>query len=137
MDLLKSIENSKEKVIEKILVPVDQTEEAQKIITYAAYLARNCGNKITILHVYHDSSAFRGREYLLKIEKALDQTGLNFETLLEQGDPAQKILDISKREKYDLILMGRRQTGIIREFLMGSVSYKVTHHATCPVLIVE
>jgi nucleotide-binding universal stress UspA family protein len=77
MDLQKSIENSKEKVIEKILVPIDQTEEAQKI------------------------------------------------------------LDISKREKYDLILMGRRQTGIIREFLMGSVSYKVTHHATCPVLIVE
>jgi nucleotide-binding universal stress UspA family protein len=56
-------------------------------------------------------------------------------TLLEDGDVAQKILDVSHKEKADLIVMGRRGLGALQGLLSGSASTKVSHLA--PVTVVS
>lgn len=52
------------------------------------------------------------------------------------GDIADEILDIADAEKADVIVIGRRGLGRVREALLGSVSQKVLHHSDCTVVIV-
>ena len=47
------------------------------------------------------------------------------ETVLEHGDPVRVILRIAEKENADLIVLGRRGLGGIRQLLMGSVSDKI------------
>jgi nucleotide-binding universal stress UspA family protein len=46
-------------------------------------------------------------------------------------------LDIADRENADLIVVGSRGLGRLRELLIGSVSHKVAMLAKCPCLIVR
>ncbi len=62
---------------------------------------------------------------------------LNFETLIKFGSPAQSIISLAKDEKFNLIVVGSRGLSGLSEFLLGSVSNKISHAATIPVLIVK
>jgi nucleotide-binding universal stress UspA family protein len=57
--------------------------------------------------------------------------------LVEDGDPAHRIVEIAKRENVDLIVMGRRGLGDLKGLLLGSVTHKVAQAATCACLTVE
>jgi len=57
--------------------------------------------------------------------------------MIKQGDPAQIIIEIANRQNYDLIIMGSRGMSAFKELLLGSVSLKVMHHASCPVMVVR
>lgn len=57
--------------------------------------------------------------------------------LVEDGDPAQRIIEIAAREKVDLIVTGRRGVGDLKGLLLGSVTHKVAQAATCACLTVE
>jgi len=52
------------------------------------------------------------------------------------GDVADEILDMAEAEKANILVLGRRGLGRVREVLLGSVSQKVLHHADCKVVIV-
>jgi nucleotide-binding universal stress UspA family protein len=57
--------------------------------------------------------------------------------LVDNGDPAHRIVDVAKREGVDLIVMGRRGLGDLKGLLLGSVTHKVAQAATCACLTVE
>ena len=56
---------------------------------------------------------------------------------LEKGTPADVILTVAEKEKTDLIVLGSRGLGPVKELLWGSVSHRVVTHAPCPVLVVN
>ena len=68
---------------------------------------------------------------------AHDNGATQVDTLIQGGDPAQRILETAKREKVDLIVMGRRGLSDLEGLLMGSVSHKVSHLADCACLTVK
>ena len=47
------------------------------------------------------------------------------ESVYQEGEPAQVLLDVAKAHKADLIVMGTRGLGDLKGLLMGSVSHKV------------
>ncbi|MNH98317.1 Universal stress protein [compost metagenome] len=55
----------------------------------------------------------------------------------KKGQPALTILDYAAVHPCDLIVMGSRGLGPIREFFLGSVSHYVVQNAKVPVLIVK
>jgi nucleotide-binding universal stress UspA family protein len=57
--------------------------------------------------------------------------------LVEDGDPAHRIVEVARREQVDLIVMGRRGLGDLKGLLLGSVTHKVAQAATCGCLTVE
>jgi nucleotide-binding universal stress UspA family protein len=57
--------------------------------------------------------------------------------LVEDGDPAHRIVEVARRENVDLIVMGRRGIGDLKGLLLGSVTHKVAQAATCACLTVE
>lgn len=53
------------------------------------------------------------------------QNVTDYETFMERGDPAKIILHFAEKEDADLIVLGRRGLGSVRQLLMGSVSDKI------------
>lgn len=63
--------------------------------------------------------------------------GVLVETALREGNTVQEIVKTAEEGGFDLIVMGARGIGKIRELLLGSVSDGVLRNAPCPVLIVK
>jgi nucleotide-binding universal stress UspA family protein len=136
----------------KILVAVDGSKYAKKAFDKSMYLAQKCDSKIDLIHVVDDSThggdnatAFelieeikeKGSKLLERCKNQAIKNNIVTKTLLEIGDPAQVIVDISNKNTYDLIIMGSRGMSTFKELLLGSVSLKVMDHARCPVMIVK
>jgi nucleotide-binding universal stress UspA family protein len=65
------------------------------------------------------------------------KNGVKVKTVLKKGDATSIIIDYSKKENYDTIIMGRRGMGKLRQLVLGSTSTKVLSHSDCTVVIVK
>ncbi len=63
--------------------------------------------------------------------------GIEVETHARQGHAAEVIIDVANQKQADLIVVGSRGRTGIRRYLLGSVSSKVSEHASCSVMIVR
>ncbi len=63
------------------------------------------------------------------------QTTAPVETIVRRGSPADEIVRCATESGAGLIVMGSRGWGEMHAVLLGSVSERVLHTATCPVLI--
>jgi nucleotide-binding universal stress UspA family protein len=138
-------------VFSKILVAVDGSESAKKAFEKSIYLAQKCNSKLDLVHVITcelggDSAAVFDMldEIKAKAEAMLEEyrveaskNNVPIKVVIKQGDPAQIIIELSKKNTYDLIIMGTRGRTAFQELLLGSVSLKVMHHAICPVMVVR
>ena len=59
------------------------------------------------------------------------------DTIEEEGDAAEKILQIANDKEVDTIVVGNKGLNTAEELLDGSVSHKISHHAKCSVVIVR
>ncbi|HEV2193029.1 MAG TPA: universal stress protein [Nitrosopumilaceae archaeon] len=135
----------------RILVAIDGSESAKKAFEESIYLAQKCNSKLDVVHVVQcelggDSATTFELidEFKTNAEKMLDRYKIQaaknnvlIEIMVTQGDPAQVIIDLAKTKRYDLIIMGTRGRSTFQELLIGSVSQKVMHHASCPVMVVR
>jgi nucleotide-binding universal stress UspA family protein len=53
-----------------------------------------------------------------------------------EGDAAETIIDIVKREQVDLLVIGRRGSGRFAALPLGSVAQKLTSFCSCCVMVV-
>ena len=141
--------------VEKILVPVDGSENSKKSLRYACWLASKVGATVTVLHVitipYTGESAFfqigpleaAGRTILEEAKKIAREESCEQTYELRQGtgNPGHEIVKFSKEGSFSLICMSARGhtllTHLMETVRMGSVSDMVVHRAPCPVLIVR
>jgi len=78
-----------------------------------------------------------GRRILVTEKGVIEGQGVkNVDLLIEDDDAANKILEISKKENVDFVVMGRRGLGALEGVLSGSVSTKVSHLAQTTVVSV-
>lgn len=74
------------------------------------------------------------------LDMAKDKLGSyagDVEYLEETGNPAELILDACKEKGCDTIVIGSRGLSGVEEFLLGSVSSKVSQYAKVPVVVVK
>ncbi len=142
----------------KILVPVDGSEQAAKAALHGAELASKLCADLIIFHVVPSLPSYvntspdsfsniqqtiidefyrNGRDILTQVKDDLAAYRLSIHTDIAIGQPADEICKKIKAYGIDLVVMGSRGLGEIKGYLMGSVSNRVTRHATCPVLIVR
>ena len=148
-------------MIKKILVAIDGSNLAYESLDYALDLARKYSAEVIVLTVIQmpsdsvleqgtaftpiSSQSYREKlenyhkeilsEAAKKAKKSSPQ--IRFTTKLVEGRPADKIVETAKLESCDLIVMGSRGLGGIKEFFLGSVSDRVADEAPCPVLIIK
>jgi len=78
----------------------------------------------------------RGRELLERVAALLPPAGA-VTRRLAAGSAAAAILEAADRERADLIVLGARGLGRLKEMVVGSVSHRVLHHAPCPVWVIH
>lgn len=138
-------------------MPVDGSEISYRALDAGLFFSEKLGSNITVMHVMEDipithiesqkllndmleiSAACKqqGQDILSKCSEAAKNKGLMVNTILLKGNPASIILDFCKNGKYDVIIMGNRGMGKIREIILGSVSSKILHNSSCPVLLIK
>jgi nucleotide-binding universal stress UspA family protein len=138
-------------MFKNILVPVDGSHCAYQAVSVAANLARALGADLCVITVFDPVPAYVGeaayqmatkaqREEAKKLlQEALKVAGElpgRLESEVQEGRPADVILQIAKTHGIDLIVMGSRGLGTLSGILLGSQSLKVLHHAECPVLVI-
>jgi len=63
--------------------------------------------------------------------------GVQVNTHAREGDPADAILDVAEELNAGLVIVGNKGMTGAKRFLLGSVPDKISHHASCSVLIVR
>ena len=139
-------------LFEKILVPLDGSEQSIWALGKAVQIVKKIGGEITLIHVYsvsplaitptqvyEYSQAMRrhGESILADGQKKAETEGIKAKTLLIDGHAVEEILKATRAGNFNLIVIGSRGLSKIKELLMGSVSAEVTRLAPCPVLVVR
>ncbi len=135
----------------KILVPVDGSENSEHALVKALELAAALKSKLIFLYVANVNqlavNSCLSAELLEAVNKAGDVVlsfaeervpeGVESERLLETGSPASVIVDVAEDSGADLIVMGSRGLGLVKGVLLGSVSQYVVENAKCAVMVVK
>lgn len=132
----------------KILLGIDDSPGSMVAVEWCARLAHDLGAKVVAVHVYeplahlgevapdHDFATIRDEvQRALDTEWAEPLSGVDYQTRLLEGKPHEVILR-EAADGFDLIVLGARRLGAIREAL-GSTSHRVVHDATIPVTIIH
>jgi nucleotide-binding universal stress UspA family protein len=142
----------------KILVPLDGSDLAERALAPAFALARSVHSAVTLLRVatpehmlvlsgagygvlWPDESIERsrneGKQYLETIQKVRAQPEFIVHTAVADGDVAGAIVDSATDDDVDLIAMSTHGHSGITRWILGSVTERVLGHAPCPVLVVR
>ncbi|WP_435924054.1 universal stress protein [Paenibacillus sp. DYY-L-2] len=140
----------------KIVAAYDGSKAANKALDRAVELVKAApGATLEVLHVFdfprfYVAEGFApvpakvNQDFYELAEKTvqeaksrLEEAGVTAKVEMIQGAPAESILDYVNKNGADLIVIGSRGLGGIREFVLGSVSHNVVQHARIPVLVVK
>lgn len=143
--------------MKKILWATDGSKEAEKAYSYAKYLAIKSGASIVGVHVIpravqllyenlNESEHIENWKLSIedsaassfdKVAKDLKKADISFEGLLLKGNPSEKIRELAKKTKADLIVMGKHGHGFFESMVAGSETKKVLMASHVPVLAVK
>lgn len=147
--------------IQKILVPIDLSENSGEALPLAFSLAGEFSAHLYLLYVYHLPSfldllttplAFlKGKEELAaEIERQAQQEmdalirryhqeegDLQFHGLVRRGVPYEEILNVAQELAIDLIVMCTRGMKGLEHLILGSTAERVVQMAECPVMAVK
>ena len=138
----------------KLLVPIDGSDNSFRALDHAIFLSKKITAQTTALRVIEHLplvyvQSQRTMDTILSIyleesesilKKSIDngeKKGVRIESKLRKGDAASNILNYSKKEDYDTIIMGRRGTGKLRQLVLGSTSTEVLNYSDCTVVIIK
>lgn len=134
-----------------IVVGYDGTEASERALGRAGDLAVAFGSSVIVTSVSpimtgaaHGGGSFDPtdppEEHQALLERghaALTERGIEAETVLATGDPAEAIVQLAEQRSADLVVVGTREPGFWERLLGHSVSAAVQRHARCDVLIVH
>ena len=133
-----------------IVLAYDGSKYSNKALQEAIKIAKSSGGSLLILSVVDITDEFeseapgltdRMTEKLLTLtQKALGKAltaKIKARIEVHVGDAYEMIVEVAKKKKADIIVMGSHgRTGLTR-LLMGSVTSRVIGHAHCSVLVVK
>jgi nucleotide-binding universal stress UspA family protein len=136
-----------------VAVGTDGSRTATEAVEMAVDVARRFGAKLVLLSASQESggaaqratsssvelewavnSSARVREILARTEGDLRREGIDCTTRVEEGDPADVLVQLATECGADLLVIGNK--GIHRRVL-ANVPNKVTQKAPCSVLVVK
>jgi len=124
----------------KILFPVDFSERCLGASRFVEAMAGRFDAELILLHVAEPLPYYGLPESMEHLEKRLaafrgdELRCYRVRRVLDKGeDAAERILELSRTENVDLIMMPTHGFGPYRRFVLGSVTAKVLHDADCAV----
>jgi len=139
----------------RILLATDGSPSAAKATEEAVRLTRATGWPLTIVTAWHIPVTGFAYDPLVVVDDLIDSVresatqaletaaaaaraaGIEPETKLVEGAPADQICELAATVGATMIVIGSHGWGAVRRLLFGSVSWAVLHHAPCSVLVVR
>jgi nucleotide-binding universal stress UspA family protein len=141
----------------KTLLAVDGSDHSYEAVHALKYLAR--AEQLTLLHALdiprpaypmmvpevaeelytslEQSMREEGERLLDRVQSLIPMHAGPSTKQLRMGSPAEVIVSTAEEQKADLIVMGARGLGPIKERLIGSVSHRILTLAPCATLVVN
>ena len=143
-----------------VVVGTDGSESSLRAVARAGALAGACGATLVIACAYlpteaDDREMARAQDVLrdeayqvvgshlaedtvrTAAERAGSAGAQTVKTVAVQGSPVEALLDVVRREKADLLVVGNRGLAGIKGRLLGSVPADTTRRSECDVLVVH
>lgn len=148
----------------KILVGIDGSKISKKALEVAVEIGKKCkADEVAVILVINpnNDATLSPNEYapydlasdyqiilekeekeaetlLLKSKNFIESNHLKARTIFKEGNPANTIVKVAKKDKFDLVVLGNRGLGGLKKLLLGSVSNAVVQEIrNCNVLIVK
>ncbi len=144
----------------KILVPLDGSGLAERVLPHAAILAKATGSEVTFATVLtsdvylgagsdklegipeavterKDALKGEARLYLEKIAHEFEGQGVVAHCAVREGDVASEIIACVEEGGFDLVAMATHGRSGIDRLIMGSVAEKVLRGTQKPVLLIR
>lgn len=132
----------------KIMVCHDGSVNAQKALDQAVELFKASKPEIILVSVVEgaaDASMINEeifekqrderRSELKQIAARLAESCCDVDVVLATGDARQMLLEAVNQKNPDILVIGKRGGGVLKEMVLGSVSAYLVRHAKCPVLV--
>jgi nucleotide-binding universal stress UspA family protein len=137
--------------IKKILVPLDGSKNSIRGLDEAITIARACQATITGLYLipmyprnvtdaiipYFIQPEKEARKFMKSAKVRAAQRGILFRPKIIRGSPTCEIQQMAVPKKFDLLVIGARGRGFVKEAFLGSVSNAIVHKAKIPVMVVK
>ncbi|MGX7667198.1 universal stress protein [Flavobacterium pedocola] len=141
--------------MKRILVPTDFSNHAEYALKVAAQIAKKNDGEIYILHMLelpheandpfhhgHDIPEImyfkkRAEEKLDELTEAAYLDGIEVSEIIKIEGTFEGIMDISKKNDIDLIVMGSHGSNGFKEMIIGSNTEKVVRTSEVPVLVIK
>lgn len=142
-------------MFERILVPLDGSELAEKVLPLVTSEARHHGATVVLLRVVppmrhglmmvptilddiKEQSFQLAVDYLDRHAREMRDAGLDVETEVQFGPPAERILAFAEEHNCDLIVIGSHGQSGARQWRFGSIANKVIKVKTSmPVMVIN
>jgi len=141
--------------VNKILVPLDGSDNSFRALDTAIFFAKKCDAKIVCLYSiiiipiteaqmvapvqFQIEEEKYARKVLEKAKNLAKQNDIEFSQVINFGNAGYNIVRYvkNKTNKIDLIVIGSRGRGAIKEIFLGSTSNYVLHKSHIPVTVVK
>lgn len=135
----------------KILVALENSRTDEAILVHIEALAKLAGSRLLLVHVADgwvarhldrlnlaESEEMRvDRAYLESVRERFAALGIEADTVLLNGEPADEIVRLAEERGVDLIAMSTHGHRFLADLVLGSTANKVRHVVRVPVLLVR
>lgn len=133
-----------------IVVATDGSPNGQTAVEWAGELADQTQARVTVVHVFEPLAHLAGSGPVdlarLRDEaadelagvwgQALADRGIEFDTAVVEGKPADAIADTAAQRDADLVVVGARGLSPLRRVVLGSTSQRLPHICSVPVVVI-
>ena len=139
----------------RIIVPIDGSEQSKKAAEKACFFAKSTGIELLALHVINipdlpsefehaDEITYKqiyellkkeGNNYFEEIKKIAKKYDVHLSTTILEGHPHNEI--IKEAKKNDIIIMGHKGRSGLDHLLLGSTTEKVIRHTDSDIMIIR
>lgn len=144
--------------LKTIVVPLDGSRLAEKILPHAEALAKRMNLEIILIRAYtlppvahYPAEGYRPnwdelanrvtenvRQYLEQVQRRLQSEGLSrVSTMLAEGDAAKNIIDVAKTTRDNLVALSTHGRSGFGRLVLGSVTDRVVRHSGDPILVIR
>ena len=145
----------------RVLVTTDFSEAGDAAIPYAFRVAGDHGAEVVLCHVieapptpnplyahYSSTELFRPEARLqaeqtahealrARVPKDAALATVPYRTRVVDGDPVARILEVTREEEAELLVIATHGRTGLKHFFLGSVVERVIRQAHCPVLVIR
>lgn len=141
----------------KILVALDMSPMSKPLASYALSLAFRLDTETTFIHVLPHTYLWRGYDNWLPrnldrevhevarkrisyfLKKAEENNphlaDVKREIIVEEGNPADIVIETAREGQFNLILIGHRGHSTIERLVVGSTATSIARYAHCSILL--